>query len=244
MTTTVFLAVLFAAVLHAVWNALLKHGDDKFLGMTGVMIGHTPLAIAAAAYCPLPEPASYPYIIASMVLHLGYQMFLLTSYRFGDLTQVYPIARGTAPLIVAGASIAFLGITLLPMEIAGVLVIGLGLVSLSFVRHNSGARNAKAALLALITGCFIASYSLNDGLGARVAGTSFVILCLGDPWQCCLVFNGHASVETWHTYAHGNAARGARKAGADRAEQHRFCGLSPLFFFFFFARARTRALCP
>lgn len=172
MTIGVFLAVIFAAVLHASWNALLKHGSDKYLGMTGVMVGHLPLAILAALYAPLPDPQSYPFILASVFLHFGYQVFLLTSYRFGDLTQVYPIARGTAPLIVTGVSITILNVTLLPMELAGVLIIAAGLISLSLVRQDSGSRNSKAALLAAVTGCFIAGYSLNDGLGARAAETS------------------------------------------------------------------------
>lgn len=172
MSTTVFLAVLLAAVLHAVWNALLKHGADKYVGMAGVVVGHTPFALAVLPFVPFPEPAAYPYMTGSVLLHFGYQMFLLWSYRVGDLTQVYPIARGTAPLIVAGFSIAVLGVTLLPNEIIGIIVIAVGLISLSLVRQHSGARNGQAAILAIITGCFIAAYSLNDGLGARAAMTS------------------------------------------------------------------------
>lgn len=172
MSTTVFLAVLLAAVLHAVWNALLKHGADKYVGMAGVVVGHTPFALAVLPFVPFPEPAAYPYMAGSVLLHFGYQMFLLWSYRVGDLTQVYPIARGTAPLIVAGVSIAVLGVTLMPNEIIGIIVIAVGLISLSLVRQHSGARNGQAAILAIITGCFIAAYSLNDGLGARAAMTS------------------------------------------------------------------------
>ncbi|MEM9573795.1 MAG: DMT family transporter, partial [Pseudomonadota bacterium] len=172
MSATVFLAVLFAAVLHAVWNALLKHGADKFVGMAGVVIGHTPFALAVLPFVPFPATEAYPFMVGSVLLHFCYQMFLLWSYRIGDLTQVYPIARGTAPLIVAGVSIVALGVNLLPQEIVGIFVIGAGLISLSLVRQSSGARNAKAAILALITGCFIAAYSLNDGLGARAAETA------------------------------------------------------------------------
>lgn len=172
MTTTVFFAVLFAAVLHAVWNALLKHGADKYVGMAGVVIGHTPFALAVLPFVPFPAPEAYPYMVGSVLLHFGYQMFLLWSYRIGDFTQVYPIARGTAPLIVAGVSITVLGVALMPLEILGIVIIGVGLTSLSLVRQNSGARNVKAAVLALVTGCFIASYSLNDGLGARAAETA------------------------------------------------------------------------
>lgn len=172
MSATVFIAVLFAAVLHAVWNGLLKSGSDKYVGMAGVVIGHTPFALAVIPFVPFPAAEAYPFMAGSVLLHFGYQMFLLWSYRIGDLTQVYPIARGTAPIIVAGVSIAMLGVTLMSQEIAGIVVIGVGLISLSLVRQNSGSRNTKAAILALTTGCFIAAYSLNDGLGARAAQTA------------------------------------------------------------------------
>ena len=98
---------------------------------------------------------------------------MLASYRIGDLTQVYPIARGTAPLLVAGVSIIFLGVELAPLEIVAVLTIAAGILSLSLVRQNDGLRNGKASLLAFTTGCFIAAYSLVDGSGARLSGSAF-----------------------------------------------------------------------
>jgi len=107
-----------------------------------------------------------------MVLHIGYQLFLLNSYRIGDLTQVYPIARGTAPILVALVSVFILGVTLSPSQLLPVLMIAIGIMSLSLVRQRDGLRNPRAAALAFVTGCFIAGYSLNDGLGAREAGTA------------------------------------------------------------------------
>ena len=171
MSTTVFIAVIAAAILHATWNALVKGGADKLLAMTAVVLGHAPFGLAAMALSPLPDAASLPYIAAGIALHAGYQLFLLAAYRIGDLTQVYPIARGIAPLIVALVSVALLGVTLLPLEQVAVLVIGLGIMSLSLVRQHEGSRNPRASLFALGTGCFIAGYSLVDGLGARAAGT-------------------------------------------------------------------------
>ncbi len=103
---------------------------------------------------------------------MGYQLFLLRSYEKGDLTQVYPIARGSAPLIVALVSVTVLGVYLAPMTLLALVIICTGIISLVLVRRSDGQRNGKAALLALVTGCFIASYSLVDGLGAREAGTS------------------------------------------------------------------------
>ncbi len=171
MTTTVFLVVIAAALLHALWNALLKSGDDKFVGMCAVMLGQAPLAILAALVCPLPRMESLPYLLVGVILHLGYQIFLTLAYRIGDLSQVYPIARGVAPLIVAAVSVGALGVALSLPEIAGIAMIGIGIISLALVRRQSGQRNPAAAILALITGCFIAAYSLVDGMGARVSGS-------------------------------------------------------------------------
>jgi len=172
MSTTVFVAVLGAALLHATWNAIVKCATDKRVSMGAVMLGHFPYAVAVLPFVPLPTPESLPYLIAGILLHLGYQLFLLQSYRMGDLTQVYPIARGSAPLIVALISVAVLGVHLAPLELIAVCVIGTGILSLALVRRADGQRNRNAALLALVTGCFIASYSLVDGLGARLAGTA------------------------------------------------------------------------
>lgn len=172
MTSIVFLAVITAALLHAVWNALVKSGTDKRLNMAGVVIGHLPLALPMLMFVPAPDPASYPYILAGIALHFGYQMFLLGSYKIGDLTQVYPIARGVAPLLVAAVSVAILGVDLSGGELLAIGTIAAGILSISLVRGADGGRNHRATVMALTTGCFIASYSLVDGLGARVAGTA------------------------------------------------------------------------
>ncbi|HUF55673.1 MAG TPA: DMT family transporter [Thermohalobaculum sp.] len=171
MSLGVFIAVLAAAALHATWNALVKGGVDKALGMTAVVLGSGLFALAALPLVATPAPESWPYVVASIALHLGYQLFLLMSYRIGDLTQVYPIARGTAPLIVAAFSVTVLGVELARLELAGVIVIGTGIISLSLVRRRDGLRNPRAAATAVVTGCFIAAYSLVDGTGARAAGT-------------------------------------------------------------------------
>lgn len=172
MSTTVFLAVMLAAALHATWNGMAKGSADKELSMAGVIIGHVPYAVLALMFTGLPDWSSWPWLVAGMVAHFGYQVFLINAYRIGDLTQVYPIARGAAPLIVTFVSLSFMGVVLLPLQLAGVATIVLGLFSLALVRSRDGLRNGKAAGLAVITGCFIAAYSLADGLGARVAGTA------------------------------------------------------------------------
>ncbi len=172
MDAIVFMAVIVAAALHATWNAMAKGGGDKHLSVAAIVLGHTPIAVAILPFVPAPDPASWPFLVAGIVLHFGYQVFLLNSYRIGDLTQVYPIARGTAPLLVAAISVLLLGVELAWTEIAAVFVIGAGIISLGLVRQQSGSRNLAAGGLALVTGCFIAGYSLVDGTGARLAGTA------------------------------------------------------------------------
>lgn len=172
MSTLVFFAVIGAAVLHAVWNALVKSGSDKKVSMGAVVLGHMPIALILLPFIPAPAFESMPYLAAGILLHFGYQLFLLKSYETGDLTQVYPIARGSAPLIVALFSVTILGVQLDAIQVLAILVIGGGIISLALVRQENGQKNSQAARLALTTGLFIASYSLIDGQGARIAGTS------------------------------------------------------------------------
>jgi drug/metabolite transporter (DMT)-like permease len=172
MTTSVFLAVILAALLHAIWNAMVKGGTDKHATMLAVVLGHVPIAVLILPFVAPIDAAAIPWIIAGVGLHLGYQLFLIAGYRAGDLTLVYPLARGSAPIMVTAISVIFLGISFSLIELSGVLFITLGLVSLSLVRRGDGARNPKAVGLALCTGGFIAAYSLVDGIGARVATTA------------------------------------------------------------------------
>jgi len=177
MSGTVFLAVIGAALLHAAWNALVKGGSNKTLSMGAVVIGHMPIAIIALPLVPFPAVDSLPHLFAGIVLHFGYQLFLLRSYQTGDLTQVYPIARGSAPLIVALFSVLILGVQLDGLELLAIVIIGVGIFSLALVRQSDGLHNKNAVALAFVTGLFIASYSLVDGLGARTAGTALGYFC-------------------------------------------------------------------
>lgn len=183
MSGMVFFAVVCAAVLHAFWNALVKGGSDKTLNLGAVIIGHLPFAVLCLPFTPMPAAESLPYLIGGILLHFGYQIFLLKSYELGDLTHVYPIARGSAPLIVTLFSVLVLGIKLTGLQLIAVFVIGLGIISLAFVRQSDGLHNHKAAFVALVTGVFIALYSMVDGFGARLAGTSlgfFAWLAIGN----------------------------------------------------------------
>lgn len=173
MSLDVILVVLLAALLHATWNFLVKRSPDAYQGMSAVVFGRVPFGLAALLFVPAASSASLLYILVGAVLHTGYQLFLLNSYRFGDLSQVYPLARGGAPLIVAVISMLFLKVSYDTFEIVALIIIGTGIVSLAFTGDKSKTENRyTSAILAVIAGIFIAGYSLVDGLGARAAGTA------------------------------------------------------------------------
>ena len=184
MSLVTFIAVFGAALLHATWNTLLKSGDDKVLSMAGIVVGHIPFGIVALFFVSLPSINCLPYLGASIVFHTGYQFFLLKSYQIGDLTHVYPLARGSAPILVTIFSVVVLGVKLHPLHLLSILLITCGIISLTLARHDNGQFNFRATKFALITGLFIASYSLVDGLGARVAETSWGF------YSCLTIGNG------------------------------------------------------
>ena len=177
LSVFVFSVVLLAALLHAVWNSLLKGSSDKHMTMLAIALGHVPVALMMLPLAPSVDLAALPWILASVALHLGYQLFLTAGYRIGDLMLVYPIARGSAPLIVTIFSVAVLGISFTTLELSGVGLIVVGLASLSLVGRADGMRNPRAGVMALGTGLFMAAYSLVDGIGARVATTALGYWC-------------------------------------------------------------------
>ncbi len=154
--------VLFAALLHASWNAIVKHSGDRLLTFAIVIGTGGVLAVPLALLVAPPAAASYPHLATSAGVHLVYYAFLLLGYRYGDLGQVYPIARGTGPLVVALAAGP------LAAERLGVLgSIGLFMVSGGIVALAGRGGNKRAVAFALGTGLCIGAYSLADGLGAR-----------------------------------------------------------------------------
>ncbi len=167
--------VLLAAVLHAGWNALVKSSGER-LAMLGLLAaGHMVLGVVIATQFPLPAVESWPYIAASTVIHFGYYFLLFHSYRLGDLSHVYPIARGMSPVLVALGAQVFAGETLPPLAWAGVLVASTGIFMLS----GNVFRRAVPPLVvltAMATGVIIASYSLVDGMGVRLAGVSMAYI--------------------------------------------------------------------
>ena len=170
MPLTVFFAVIFAAVLHAIWNAMFKNEKDKYLGASALVFGQVPASIIIIFFFPAPTAESIPYIFLSGILHTGYIWFLLSAYRFGDYTKVYPIARGSAPIFVSIVSLIFFAVVLSNFELLGIVVICLGVLSLSF-QNSTGFTNHKTIIYALITGSFIMGYSITDGYGARISAS-------------------------------------------------------------------------
>ena len=166
----VVVAVLLAAVLHACWNALLKGVEDRLV--TVVLLDLTALVLSALAL-PLarsPARASWWLLGLSVLLHAGYKVLLMQSYRVGELNQVYPLARGSAPLLVAGFAGLVLGERLGPWQLAGLAGVCGGLVLL-LETGRGGLRGRPMLGFALATGVSIAAYTVADGVGVRRSGT-------------------------------------------------------------------------
>jgi drug/metabolite transporter (DMT)-like permease len=165
----VTLAVLGAALAHATWNAMIKSSRDILLDMTLVVFFAGVVTAPFLLAVEVPVAAAWPYIIASMVLHLGYYVALVGAYRAGDLSHSYPIMRGLAPLIVSLCAVVWLGEAPKPMVWLGVLLICGGVLSLGFIGFRW--RESRVALgWALANAGIIASYTLVDAAGVRAAG--------------------------------------------------------------------------
>jgi drug/metabolite transporter (DMT)-like permease len=162
-------AVLGSAVLHATWNALTKAVDDHLVGFVALNVGAGAVCLLVVPFVDAPARDAWPYLALSVVVHVAYQALLLQSYRVGDLSQVYPIARGTAPLLVALLAIPLADEALGAFELAGVVAIGGGLISLAHVRDWLRSERPPALAYAFATGLLITAYSMIDGLGVRRA---------------------------------------------------------------------------
>ncbi|MFB6536405.1 EamA family transporter [Streptomyces noursei] len=174
MTPLVVAAVLLAAVTHASWNAIAHGIRDQLLAFTLVGGGGTLCGALLACFTPLPAAAAWPYLLGSAVLHVLYQGLLMQSFRMGDFGQMYPIARGTAPLVVTVLAALFVHEIPSGWALAGVALASAGLVGLAvWGIRGSGARPHWPAIAAAVaTGLSIASYTTVDGLGVRASETS------------------------------------------------------------------------
>jgi drug/metabolite transporter (DMT)-like permease len=169
MHAVVLALTLAAAALHAIWNALLRSGEDQLWSVTAMSFATTAIAIPAASLLPMPLPSCWSYIGISAVLQVGYSIFLAHAYRHGELGQVYPIVRGSVPLLVTLGGFALAGQQPSRSALVGIALVSAGIASLSLNRGRAGKRTLALALVAAL---FVASYVTADGIGVRLAGNS------------------------------------------------------------------------
>ena len=178
--------ILLSAVIHATWNAIVKSDSDRLMSFGLVMLVGTFIGLAALPFVEFPRAEAWPWLLGSVTIHVFYYWFLLRAYAHGDLSHVYPIARGLAPLLVALLAGRFAGEHLQAREIVGLVLVSAGIVGLAFARGMPQGREWRALLYAVLTGITIACYSVVDGIGARLSGDAlgyiaWLNICEG-PW--------------------------------------------------------------
>lgn len=202
MTPLIAAAVLAAAVMHASWNAIAHGVRDRLAVFALIGVGDVVIAGTAVFFVPLPAAGAWPWLLASVAIHLVYMTLLMQSFRLGDFGQVYPIARGTAPLVVAAVAHLFLDERLGLWQTAGVAVACAGLsgIALWGLRGSDTRPHWPALAAAFATGLSIAAYTIVDGVGVRASGsalgyTAWLVLLMG-PWipLAALVLRGPGAV--------------------------------------------------
>lgn len=203
ITWPVMLLVLVGALLHAGWNALVKSSSDKTLDTALIHVLCSLVALPVSLYVGLPVAEAWPFIGASLVIHVGYYFALSSAYKHGDLGLTYPLMRGTAPMLVALASMAVLGEELSAMGWSGVLLISSGVLllgaSAGLMRHR------LAVVYALSNSVLIAIYTVVDAKGARLSGHVLqyvAMLFVLDGWPFALLVLAHRRGQVW-SYVQG-----------------------------------------
>jgi len=171
VTLAIGLLVLSAALLHAVWNALVKGSDDKAIVLGLISLGHVIPGLFIVMVVPLPPIESVPYIIASTIIHWVYYYLLNTAYRIGDFSIIYPIARGLAPVLIALGSQIWIGEKLPILAWTGILTVSGGIMILTRGSF-SGAIPPSAIVAAVGVALAVTAYSLVDGVGIRISGNA------------------------------------------------------------------------
>lgn len=205
MDIAVFLAVLAAAACHAGWNAVIKGSGDPLATTAIVSVAASVVSLALLPVTGLPDPASWPWAAASVIVHLFYFASLIEAYRHGDLSQVYPLARGSAPLMT-GIAASLIGEYLTPLAWAGLLLLVGGVLILSLPRRGGARFNPRGVGFALATAVTICAYSIIDGVGSR--------LSLRSPAYTAVLFTGCGAVMLVYALVRGGtrvfAGAGAR----------------------------------
>jgi phosphonate utilization associated putative membrane protein len=171
LTGPIVAAVLFGALLHAGWNALIKSGPDKSLDTALIHVLGVALALPAVALLGWPAAAAWPYLLGSLTIHIGYYIALAGAYRHGELGLTYPIMRGLAPLLVALGSAPLIGEALSPQTWGAVIAVSIGVVAVGVSPRRGGAP-AQALRYALANAAIIAAYTVVDGRGVRASGNA------------------------------------------------------------------------
>lgn len=169
MTMSVFAIVLAAAVLHAGWNAIVKGGGDTLLTTILVTASAALLAVVSLPFLPPPARESWPFIAASAVFQVAYFVLVANAYRVADMSLTYPLMRGTAPLLVAVASVLLLSEPPSAGAWLGLGVLCAGILSIAAATRHGGT-NKTGVVLALGNAVVIAGYTLIDGVGVRRSG--------------------------------------------------------------------------
>ena len=164
------LAVIGAALMHALWNSLVKSAGDKFMTSARVCLWCGLIAVAVAAATPWPAAAAWPFVAASAIIHVFYFVLVGRLYRTADLSVAYPLMRGLAPLIATAMAAATLGERPTPLALAGVLGLVAGVMAMGASGLSQGRIDMATVRIALINAAVIATYSVIDGQGARLSG--------------------------------------------------------------------------
>ncbi len=185
MSLSIVFAVLVSALLHATWNSLAHAVSDRLVGFALIGLADALGGGLMVVFAGLPPANAWPFILASAALHVVYNLLLLASYQLGEFSQMYPLARGTSPWVVALVSVFVLGRELPLAELVGVLAVSAGLIALVFIGGRPGVNDLPAISAAVLTGLAIASYTVVDGLGVMQAPlfayTGWMFLLQGPP---------------------------------------------------------------
>ena len=171
MSAEVFAVVLFAALLHAFWNAAMRQAVRRKLPSVAVFIGAGGIAALVVPWFPAPAPASWPYILGSVATHAVYSISLGRAYRSGDFSQSYPLMRGLPPLMTAFLAAAFAGEVVAPGQQVAMVVLCVGILSLVFEPREGRTLRKGTIGWALVVAAAIAVYTTLDGIGVRVSGS-------------------------------------------------------------------------